>query len=319
MKTFVRSLMMIASVTLVAAGCAEDEPSDLTQSEEALLTCDGWHKNGRGHWKHRHHRHRHHHHHHHGKGGSGGSAGMTGTGGMSGGAGTMGTAGMMGGGGSGGTMGGGGTGGTPDPRCDEVPSTVSWWHGDGDFDDAVGANDGAPAGVVTFVPGFDDLGFGLSGTSNSFVEVPNDPSLQITGGLTMDAWINQTALGGRIIDKVTAFNVDGYLLDIVGDRLRLFMGGEWVLSDQPIPLGTFTHVAGVYDGSSFAVYVNGVLSNQIPTAIASVPVSANPLRIGADSTGGSLFNGVIDEPRIFNRALSAAEIATLFYQGSNCR
>ena len=76
---------------------------------------------------------------------------------------------------------------------------------------------------------------------------------------------------------------------------------------------------GVYNGSTLAVYVNGVLSNEIPTAVTSIPLSDNSLRIGADSTGGSLFNGIIDEPRIFDRALSADEIATIFYQGTNCQ
>ena len=69
---------------------------------------------------------------------------------------------------------------------------------------------------------------------------------------------------------------------------------------------------------TLAVYVNGALSAEIPTAVAAIPVNPRTLRIGADSGGGSLFNGVIDEPRVHGRALSAAEIALIAWQGTNC-
>ena len=41
-----------------------------------------------------------------------------------------------------------------------------------------------------------------------------------------------------------------------------------------------------------------------------MPVTAQPLRIGGDSQWGEYFNGLIDNIRIYNRALSAAEITT---------
>ena len=87
---------------------------------------------------------------------------------------------------------------------------------------------------------------------------------------------------------------------------------------DPVPIGTLTHVAGVYNGTTLAVYINGVLSAENATWAASIPVNVRSLRIGADSSGSTLFNGVIDEPRVFNRALSAAEIDQLFWQSTNC-
>jgi hypothetical protein len=239
----------------------------------------------------------------------GGMAGMGG--------GVAGTSGGMAGMG-GGMAGMGGSGGPVDPRCAPVTGTVSWWHADGDYDDAVGSNDGASAGAVSFVTGVNDEGFGLNATAGSFVEVPDDASLQLTSAITLDAWISSPTLSGRIIDKVTAFSGDGYLLDMVGERLRLFVGGDSVMSSATLPPNTFTHVAGVYNGTTLAVYVNGTLSAEMPTAIAAIPVSPRTLRIGADSGGGSLFNGVIDEPRVHGRALSATEIALLAWQATNC-
>jgi len=317
MKTFAARLLMMPSL-LVAVGCGMEELDDLSTTDDALNSCSGWH--GGDHRGHRHHRH----HHHkmprpHATGSAGTFGGMAGTsGGMAGTSGGMaGTSGGMAGT-SGGMAGMGGSGTPVDPRCTAVSGTVSWWHADGDYDDAVGSNDGASAGAVNFVTGINDEGFGLNATSGSFVDVPNNASLQMTSAITLDAWISSPALNGRIIDKVTAFSTDGYLLDVIGERLRLYVGGDSVMSSATLPANTFTHVAGVYNGTTLAVYVNGVLSAEVPTAIAAIPVNPRSLRIGADSSGGSLFNGVIDEPRVHGRALSATEIALIAWQATNC-
>jgi hypothetical protein len=312
MKTFVARFVLMPSL-LIAVGCGVEELDDLSTTDDALNTCHGWHGGG-NHRGHRHHRHKHHHHPRpHATGKAGTSGGMAGMGG--------GMAGMSGGmaGAAGGMAGMGGSGDPVDPRCAPVTGTVSWWHGDGDYDDAVGSNDGASAGAVSFVAGINDEGFGLNATAGSFVEVPNDASLQLTSAVTLDAWVSSPTPEGRVIDKVTAFSGDGYLLDIVGGgRLRLFVAGDSALSSAALPANTFTHVAGVYNGTTLAVYVNGALSAEVPTAIAAIPVSSLALRIGADSGGGSLFNGVIDEPRVYGRALSADEIALIAWQGMNC-
>jgi hypothetical protein len=244
-----------------------------------------------------------------------GSAGTTGGGGSMGMAGTTGTAGTMGTAGSTGTGGSGGS--MVDPRCNPLAGMVSWWHADGDFDDAVGSNDGSSA-AVTFAAGEDNQSFSLSGASNAFVEVPADPSLMMSGAITIDAWINQTSLGGRIVDKASANGSDGYLLDVIGDKLRMYIATDAIVSQNPIPAGMWVHVAGVFDGNGLGVYINGALdSNSVTNGHALIP-NALSLRMGADSGGGSNFVGNIDEPRVWNRALTADEIAQLFWQGQNC-
>ena len=73
-----------------------------------------------------------------------------------------------------------------------------------------------------------------------------------------------------------------------------------------IPTGTWTHIAGTYDGANLRLYVNGVLvKTQARTG--TIFSSPNPLYIGGK---GSQFSGLIDEVRVYNRALSAAEINT---------
>ena len=73
--------------------------------------------------------------------------------------------------------------------------------------------------------------------------------------------------------------------------------------------GTWTYLAVTYDGSNERLYVNGapVASNPLED---SIEVSDGALRIGGNSVWGEYFRGLIDEVRIYNRALTAAEIQT---------
>jgi hypothetical protein len=318
MKLLAGQLALLSSFALVAVGCAGNEADDLTTTEDAL-TCSGVHHNPHNHVGHHHHRH---HHGHHGTagttgtGGGGGRPHLTGTAGMGGSTGTAGSTGMAGTSGTAGTTGSGGSGGQVDPRCAPLDGIVSWWHGDGDFDDSVGSNDGVNGGGVTFATGVDNQGFSLDGGATSYVEVADDPSLMMTTGITIDAWTFQNQLGGRIVDKSTAN--EGYMLDIVSDRLRMFIGTDAVLSD-PLPAGQWVHVAGVFNGSGLGVYINGALSAETVTRGSAILPDTVPVRIGAQASGvGSEFIGMIDEPRIFNRGLTADEIAALYWQGQNC-
>ena len=318
MKTLAGSLVVLSAFALAAVGCGVDEADDLTQSDDALLTCDGWHKNGPAHRGHKHHRH--HHGHGHGTGGgTGGQPHATGMAGMGGTTGMAGSTGMAGTTGTAGATGMGGSGGAVDPRCTPLDGTVSMWHADGDYDDAIGANDGMSGGDVSFAPGIDNQGFNLNGNIGAYVEVPHDASLMIGGPITIDAWINESALGGRIVDKAQAFGNNGYLLDILGGHLRMFIGTDQILSTDPLPAGMWVHVAGVFNGNGMGVYINGALSAESVTAGHAIISNSLPVRFGADSNGDSQFVGVIDEPRIFNRALTADEIALLFWQGTHCQ
>ncbi|HMC70351.1 MAG TPA: LamG-like jellyroll fold domain-containing protein, partial [Mycobacteriales bacterium] len=66
-------------------------------------------------------------------------------------------------------------------------------------------------------------------------------------------------------------------------------------------------MVATYDGSSLQLWVNGFVNVTVP-ASGSLFSSGGALRIGGDSVWGEYFNGIIDEVRIYNRALSQAEI-----------
>jgi uncharacterized repeat protein (TIGR01451 family) len=189
---------------------------------------------------------------------------------------------------------------------------VGWWPGDGDANDIFGSYHGTLQNGATFATGQVGQAFSLDGV-NDFVQVPDDPNLDIRGHITIDAWIKPVALGGRIVDK--SGGSDGYLLGTDSGHLRLAIGSTSISSSAILSTTVWTHVAGVYDGSQLKVYINGVLDTSL-AASGAIPTNTLPLHIGADQSGLSNFNGLIDEVQLYNRALSDAEVLSIFDAGS---
>jgi hypothetical protein len=81
----------------------------------------------------------------------------------------------------------------------------------------------------------------------------------------------------------------------------------------PWSLNTWYHVAATRDPTgNFRLFVNG---NQAGTTVAkstSTDCTTQPLTIGASTNNFTRFNGAIDDVRLYNRALSPAEIQTLY-------
>ena len=72
-------------------------------------------------------------------------------------------------------------------------------------------------------------------------------------------------------------------------------------------VNTWTHVAAVYDASNLRIYVNGTQAASLPLSGAMV-TSTGALRIGGNQPHGEWFAGLIDELRVYNRALTVTEI-----------
>ena len=82
-----------------------------------------------------------------------------------------------------------------------------------------------------------------------------------------------------------------------------------VSAPAALPLNTWSHLAATYDGAILRLYVNGAqVSSQARTG--PIVTSSGALRIGGDTVWGEYFRGVIDEVRVYSRALTPAEIQT---------
>src|SRR2546421_8014634 len=89
-----------------------------------------------------------------------------------------------------------------------------------------------------------------------------------------------------------------------------------VCTATPLPVNAWTHLAVTYDGTTLSLFRNGVLvasrpgSGPVAAAPGAVASSTSTLQIGA-SQFGEYFNGLIDEVRVYDRALSPSDVQAL--------
>lgn len=114
----------------------------------------------------------------------------------------------------------------------------------------------------------------------------------------------------------TAVNPGGIVAFGVCDTGNCPAGSGNAFASTAVPINQWTHFAATYDGSYMAIYINGSL-NTLSVYNKGIFAGTVPLVIGAATPGGdSPFAGRIDEPAVYNRALSAAEILAIYNAGS---
>ena len=178
-------------------------------------------------------------------------------------------------------------------------------------------------------PGQIGSGLGFNG-STDFISMPNTPGVNIATNtnITMEAWVNVTTFTsptqvlGYIIGKGYKEGAEAYFLLMENDSgvLHLKAGmnnnsafaASWPISNwNP---GEWHQVVGLWDGSSWTLYVDGVTKAQTSTGNGPLQMGL-PLTLGAESISGTvagLLACTLDEVRVSNVARSDAWIATQF-------
>ncbi|MBN6056688.1 LamG domain-containing protein [Nonomuraea sp. RK-328] len=161
---------------------------------------------------------------------------------------------------------------------------------------------------------------------NASISVPDRSTLNPAQELTVSAWVNASSWPteiwrGSIIAKDTWDQGNkGYVLrGGAGGRISfvIAVGTQFVelQTTATVPTSGWHHVAGVYDGATMKIYIDGV-EQATRSQTGSLAASSAPLIIGnCPSDDTRKFVGSIDEPRVHTRALTAAEI-TAMYQGT---
>lgn len=156
----------------------------------------------------------------------------------------------------------------------------------------------------------------LDGVS-SLITVNDSDSLDLTTGMTLEAWVYNTATTadwGALLWKDTTDGKDGvYYLYGTSPSYGPFAGlgsSQDVTGTANFPTNTWVHLAATYDGQYQRLYVNG---EQVSARAqqGAISKSTGVLRIGADTWAGDwgdCFKGYIDEVRIYNRALTPQEV-----------
>ncbi len=153
--------------------------------------------------------------------------------------------------------------------------------------------------------------------NSQFISVASATNLQPTETLTIAAWIRGDAWGSgnrlNAIIRKGEGNPNNYQLAIGDGRVALYLDTSdpvGVRGNTVLSTATWYHVAGTWDGSAVRIYVNGQLDNTPAARTGTIGVDTRPMYIGGYSIS-DLFDGMIQDVRLYNRALSQAEIAKL--------
>ncbi len=210
--------------------------------------------------------------------------------------------------------------------CVAPPSgMVGWWRGEDSTSDSGGSDNGVAYGGVSYVGGEVSDAFHMNGT-DAYVRVPDSSgnlNVGTGGGFTVEGWIRNSDATGRPIvewNNGSAFGVHlwanfptagALFANVVGTS-----GANYTFNSSGglLGIGLLHHVALTYDKTTgnAIIYLDGA-----QVALQSIgnitPQTTYDLYLGARVSSGDRWAGDLDEMTVYSRALSASEIAAIYY------
>jgi hypothetical protein len=146
---------------------------------------------------------------------------------------------------------------------------------------------------------------------DTYIDLTNTDTLNMFSGFTLAAWVNFTASNGSIVSKHVNYYYNGFTMSAYNSNANLTTDNShyYIATTETYNDGNWHLFVGNYDGTKLSIYVDGVL--KVSGSASYTIGNEMNIRIGADSYL-SFFNGIIDDVRIWKRALSKNEILALF-------
>jgi len=178
----------------------------------------------------------------------------------------------------------------------------------------------------------------FASASSEYADCTDDTAVDITGNLSITVWVNPTTLPTApghqfvILGKGYSSGTDKvqYLLRFIqggGDPLLqcgTYAAGvehiaQYSLFGDPLSTGVWYHIACIFNGTTWKVYVDDV---QVATLTDStIPQhTTEKFLIGsgsADGTPNNYFNGIVDDVRLYNRAITSGELTAIAQQSES--
>ena len=159
--------------------------------------------------------------------------------------------------------------------------------------------------------------------STSTINLGSGVGLNLTGSVTISAWINPASFGGnsrgRIFDKLSeTFPYGGYALYVDNINasnafaygIGVLVGNTISYQQNRVTLNTWQHIATVHSGTNVIFYKNGSAIGSSTTSINLT--TAQNVTIGNNTGGTRAFDGQISDVKVYNSALSASEIKKIY-------
>lgn len=148
---------------------------------------------------------------------------------------------------------------------------------------------------------------------NDYVSIPDSNQLDVTGPVSLAIWVRGTSTANKVLTEKGSnktlvlqpngannfYYLDGYAAPAIVSGLNtLIFNGSW------------HNITATFNGATRSLYVDGALRHT--SAMGTPSANADEFVIGARSGGSVAWAGQVDDIRIFNRALSEAEILALY-------
>jgi prepilin-type N-terminal cleavage/methylation domain-containing protein len=211
--------------------------------------------------------------------------------------------------------------------CPPINGLVGWWPLNGDTNDYSGNGQTGSQTNITPTVGEDGNKTGaylFNGTSSE-IAIPNTAALSPTTAVTVSAWVYMPTLPGTGNAGIVTKDISGSIANPPYDLQYLPSYQTMITSssNSSIPslnvsatAATWQLVTGTFDGSLVNLYLNNALKDS-RAGPGNIGATTGALRIGQQKSGmNRWFSGSIDDVRVYNRALSLAEIGQLYAAGA---
>ena len=199
-------------------------------------------------------------------------------------------------------------------------SVLNWWWGMNEYGNPSvvwGTGPDLPADIKSL--GKFGQGIRLDGATK-YVTLAN--SLVTSGARTISLWVKPTSFGSNkiVYNDLSTSNTAGEMQIMIDGSgyLHFFRRTgnstdiDTLVTDTTIPTNKWTHVIAIYDGSLLKIYRNGILDATTSSSSTYTASAGANEKIGVNESNTGFFDGYLDDFRVYNRALSLAEILKLY-------
>jgi hypothetical protein len=149
---------------------------------------------------------------------------------------------------------------------------------------------------------------------NSWAEVHDNASLDITDAISVEAWVYFDGNGNKGVLSKWASS-QGYLLYQYGSGLQFYINSSVI--SAIVSSNGWNHIVGTDDGTNQKIYLNGAFVTST-TSVGSIPATTQEVEIGRyNNAASTAHTNQIAQPRIYNRALTAEEVERNYNAGKN--
>lgn len=198
-------------------------------------------------------------------------------------------------------------------------------------DASVNGNNGTVNGAILCADRFGNANsaYSFDGVNNNSITVPNSSSLNLTSNeISISMWIkwqnNDDDNNYRGLSKGGMDVGSGYELLVRGGsdtgivEFNISPNTQYTVQNANSLRTQWVHLLSVFNNGIGKIYVNGVLSSIDTSSYTNILSNTEPLYLGPRNPNNNYagqLNGLLDDIRIYNRALNAAEISSLYNEG----